>query len=108
MKSYIQLCKNISLNVPANMLSGVGIIVDSISSVDNCDALTCKPAILSAVGVFDLQQTTDTSVIEDTAYWYCANDGLIEKVTDNTWRGVAIAASWAGATTVRFSLSDRS
>jgi len=57
MKNFVQPGDNITLNAPADVLSGAGVIIGSIFGVANGDVLSGAPVVLSTVGVFDLPRT---------------------------------------------------
>lgn len=106
MKNFVQRGENLTLDAPADVLSGAGVIVGSIFGVANGDALTGDPVVLSTVGVFDLpKKTADDLAVGDPVYWDDANAEVTETATDNTMIGVTIAAAGAGATTVKVRLN---
>jgi len=97
MKNYIQPGDNITLDSPADLLSGAAVLVGSLSGVANGDALTGQPLVLATVGVFDLpKKTADEITVGATVYWDDSESELTVTATDNTKVGVAITAN-AGA-----------
>ena len=100
MKNYIQPGNNITLNAPADVLSGTGVLIDSLFGVANGDAAAGTPVVLSTVGVFDLPKlTADDITVGATVYWDADESELTLEATGNTKIGVAIAAK-SGAGTV--------
>jgi predicted RecA/RadA family phage recombinase len=106
MKNFVQPGDNITLDAPADVLSGAGVIIGSLFGVANGDALTGKPVVLSTVGVFDLpKKTADDLTIGEAVYWDDTNAQVTETTTGNTKIGAAIAAAGAGAITVTVRLN---
>ena len=106
MKNYVQPGEYVTLNAPADVLSGAGVIMGSLFGVANGDAQTGKPVVLSTVGVFDLpKKTADDLIIGETVYWDDANGEVTETATGNTKIGVAIAAAGAGINSAQVRLN---
>ena len=100
MKNYIQPGNNITLNAPADLLSGAGVQIGAIFGVANGDAATGQPVVLSTVGVFDLPKTTANDVTAGAAlFWNDTAKEVTTTASGNTRIGVAIAAK-SGAGTV--------
>ncbi|MGJ5618498.1 DUF2190 family protein [Sulfitobacter sp. MF3-043] len=100
MRNYIQPGEDITLDSPADVLSGAGVIVGNLFGVANGDAATGKPVVLSTVGVFDLPKTTANDITIGAAlYWNDTAKEVTTTVSGNTKVGVAIAAK-SGAGTV--------
>ncbi len=100
MQNYIQKGENITLDSPADVLSGAGVQIGAIFGVANGDAATGNPVVLSTVGVFDLPKTTANDVTVGAAlYWNDTAKEVTTTASGNTKIGVAIAAK-SGAGTV--------
>lgn len=100
MRNYIQPGENITLDSPADLLSGAGVLVDKLFGVANGDAATGTPVVLSTVGVFDLRKTTANDITVGAAlYWNDTAKEVTTTASGNTKVGVAIAAK-SGAGTV--------
>ena len=100
MKNFVQKGENITIDSPADVLSGAGIIVGNLFGVANGDAATGKPVVLSTVGVFDMTKTTANDITVGAAlYWNDTAKEVTTTATGNTKVGVAIAAK-SGAGTV--------
>ncbi len=100
MRNYIQPGENITLDSPADVLSGAGVIIGNLFGVANGDAATGKPVVLSTVGVFDLPKTTANDITVGAAlYWNDTAKEVTTTASGNTKIGVAIAAK-SGAGTV--------
>lgn len=100
MKNYIQPGENITVDSPADVLSGAGVAVGNLFGVANGDAQTGKPVVLSTVGVFDLPKTTANDITVGAAlYWNDTAKEVTTTASGNTKIGVAIAAK-SGAGTV--------
>lgn len=103
MRNYIQKGDNITVDSPADVLSGAGVIIGNLFGVANGDAQTGKPVVLSTVGVFDLPKTTANDITVGAAlYWNDTAKEVTTTASGNTKIGVAIAAkSGAGAVATR-------
>jgi predicted RecA/RadA family phage recombinase len=100
MKNYVQPGEDITLNSPADVLSGGGVVIGSLFGVANGDAATGEPVVLSTVGVFDLPKTTANDVTVGAAlYWNDTAKEVTTTTSGNTKVGVAIASK-SGAGTV--------
>jgi predicted RecA/RadA family phage recombinase len=100
MRNYIQKGENITVDSPADLLSGAGVIIGNLFGVANGDAQTGKPVVLSTVGVFDLPKTTANDITVGAAlYWNDTAKEVTTTASGNTKIGVAIAAK-SGAGTV--------
>lgn len=100
MRNYIQKGDDITVDSPADVLSGAGVILGNLFGVANGDAQTGKPVVLSTVGVFDLPKTTANDITVGAAlYWNDTAKEVTTTASGNTKIGVAIAAK-SGAGTV--------
>lgn len=100
MRNYIQKGDDITVDSPADVLSGAGVIIGNLFGVANGDAQTNKPVVLSTVGVFDLPKTTANDITVGAAlYWNDTAKEVTTTASGNTKIGVAIAAK-SGAGTV--------
>lgn len=100
MRNYIQKGENITVDSPADLLSGGAVILGNLFGVANSDAQTGKPVVLSTVGVFDLPKTTANDISVGAAlYWNDTAKEVTTTASGNTKIGVAIAAK-SGAGTV--------
>ena len=100
MRNYIQKGDNITVDSPADVLSGAGVIIGNLFGVANGDAQTGKPVVLSTVGVFDLPKTTANDIAVGAAlYWNDTAKEVTTTATGNSKIGVAIAAK-SGAGTI--------
>ncbi|WP_132997096.1 DUF2190 family protein [Sulfitobacter sp. TCYB15] len=100
MRNYIQKGDDITVDSPADVLSGAGVIIGNLFGVANGDAQTGKPVVLSTVGVFDLPKTTANDITVGAAlYWNDTAKEVTTTASGNTKIGVAIAAK-SGAGTV--------
>ncbi|UWR19749.1 DUF2190 family protein [Sulfitobacter pontiacus] len=100
MRNYIQNGDNITVDSPADVLSGAGVIIGNLFGLANGDAQTGKPVVLSTVGVFDLPKTTANDITVGAAlYWNDTAKEVTTTASGNTKIGVAIAAK-SGAGTV--------
>jgi predicted RecA/RadA family phage recombinase len=103
MRNYIQKGDNITVDSPADVLSGAGVIIGNLFGVANGDAQTGKPVVLSTVGVFDLPKTTANDIAVGAAlYWNDTAKEVTTTASGNIKIGVAIAAkSGAGNVATR-------
>ena len=100
MRNYIQKSENITVDSPADVLSGAGVIIGNLFGVANGDAQTGNPVVLSTVGVFDLPKTTANDITVGAAlYWNDTAKEVSTTASGNTKIGVAVAAK-SGAGTV--------
>jgi predicted RecA/RadA family phage recombinase len=100
MRNYIQKGDDITIDSPADVLSGTGVIIGNLFGVANGDAQTGKPVVLSTVGVFDLPKTTANDIAVGAAlYWNDTAKEVTTTASGNTKIGVAIVTK-SGAGTV--------
>lgn len=106
MKNFVQRGENLTLNAPAAVLSGAGVLVGSIFGVANGDAALGAPVVLSTTGVFDLpKKTADDMPVGAVVYWDETAGEVTLTATGNTKIGVAIAAAGVGVTSARVRLN---
>lgn len=106
MRNYIQPGENITLDAPADVLSGAGVIIGDFFGVANGDAVSGKPVVLSTVGVFELtKKTADDLAAGEAIYWDNGSSEVTVTATANTKIGVAVAAAGVGAMTVKVRLN---
>ena len=103
MRNFIQKGDNITLESPADVLSGQGVLIDSLFGVANGDAATGQPVVLSTVGVYELPKlTADDITVGAAVYWDASENEVTLETEGNTKVGVAVAAkSGAGLVATR-------
>jgi predicted RecA/RadA family phage recombinase len=97
-KNFVQRGNTLTLNAPADILSGDAVIVGSIFGVANTDALSGEEVECDVVGVFDLPKATGALTQGAKAYWNTTNKNVTGTASGNTLIGVAVKAAGANDT----------
>ena len=115
MKNFIQMGNNLTLAAPYAVDSGQGVLIGQIFGVAAGDAENGAEVDISTVGVFELAKvntavfTVGAPVYFEATMKVChsGNDDDSNSAGSNeALIGVAVAASGAGATTVRVKLGQ--
>jgi predicted RecA/RadA family phage recombinase len=93
-KNYVQAGVNLTLTAPANVSSGVPVVVGSIIGVAADSALSGEEFDLITQGVFELDKTSALAIdVGDTLYFH-SDTSLVNKTSSGgTKIGVAVTAA---------------
>lgn len=95
MKNYVQAGNDLTLDAPADVSSGDGVLIGAIFGVAAVDAVSGDPVDIRTRGVFSLPKAAVAVAIGDLVYW---DDTAKVATTDddtggNPKIGVAVAAA---------------
>lgn len=92
MKNYVQPGNTITVNAPADVLSGAGVLVGSIFGVASYDALSGQQVEIAVVGVFDMAKVSAQAWTAGARiYWDDTAKNCTTTASTNKLIGVAVA-----------------
>lgn len=105
MQNFIQSGDVITVNAPANVVSGQIVVVGSLVGVAQKSAASGAPVAIVTTGVFSYAKVSALAIAAgDKLYLVAADNNLSKTASSNTLVGVAVAAAANPSATVEFKL----
>ena len=106
MKNYVQAGVNLTVPAPADVTSGLPVVIGSLFGVAAGDALTGGDLDLVTEGVFELAKVSALAIaIGDKVYFDSATKLVNKTASGNTFIGVAVSDAADPSATVNVRLN---
>lgn len=94
MRTYIQPGDALTLDAPAAVSAGDGVLAGQLFGVCFNDAAEGEPVTVATTGVYDMSKvSTDALSVGDAVFWKAADGVVTSTASGNTRIGIAVSAA---------------